>query len=92
MNVQFLSILLRRLVHRRLGNLENWSPGEWSYDGGVGSKVSHLTGNSLRLTVERGDHIVPSFQEISGRNNNNTHTTDLACQKRKDLFEIFLIC
>ena len=41
MNVQFLSILLRRLVHRRLGNLENWSPGEWSY-------VCALTGEERR--------------------------------------------
>ena len=31
MNVQFLAILLRRLVHRRLTDLENWSPGDWTY-------------------------------------------------------------
>ena len=48
------------------------------------SPTSHsFTGNSLRLTVERGDHIVPSFQEISGRNKNNTDTGDLVSQKRK---------
>ena len=52
---------------------------------GDGSKVSYLTGNTLRLTVERGDHIVPSFQEISGRSKTNTDTTDLASQRRKDL-------
>ena len=47
-------------------------------------KMIKAGGNSLRLTVERGDHIVPSFQEISGRNKNNTNTADLASQKRKD--------
>ena len=31
MNVQFLAIFLRRLVQRRLGDLENWTPGDWSY-------------------------------------------------------------
>ena len=53
--------------------------------GGDGSKVSYLTGNTLRLTVERGDHIVPSFQEISGRSKTNPATTALASQRRKDL-------
>ena len=50
---------------------------------GDGSKILSLTGDSLRLTVERGDHIVPSFQEISGRNKNNTSSADHASQKRK---------
>ena len=31
MNIQFLAVILRRLVQRRLSDLENWSPGEWSY-------------------------------------------------------------
>ena len=52
-------------------------------DGDDGSKIWSLIGDSLRLTVERGDHIVPSFQEISGRNKNNTSTADLASQRRK---------
>ena len=41
MNVQFLAILLRRLVLRRLVDLENWRPGEWSY-------VCALTGEERR--------------------------------------------
>ena len=32
-------------------------------------KMIKNCGNSIQLTVERGDHIVPSFHELSGRSN-----------------------
>ena len=46
--------------------------------------ISWCSGTSLKLTVERGDHIVPSFQEISGRTT-NPQTQDTSSHKRHSI-------